>query len=154
MLLNLFQVLDNDEATQGYELEWLRLQAIATDETVDGGTKLWIGKDYVNYIHKDFIEVDMPFHDFVDRGMTPRMPWHDIHSVTFGSAARDVARHFIQRWNATKTEKLKVLFYYFIFHNFYRMIPTTPFFCQSLTKILKSHEFFVIRLSVNAAIFR
>lgn len=36
------------------------------------------------------------------------MPWHDIHSVTFGAPARDVARHFIQRWNATKTEKLKV----------------------------------------------
>ncbi|CAJ0572363.1 unnamed protein product, partial [Mesorhabditis spiculigera] len=35
------------------------------------------------------------------------MPWHDIHSVTFGQSARDVARHFIQRWNATKTEKLK-----------------------------------------------
>ncbi|KAJ1354973.1 hypothetical protein KIN20_012078, partial [Parelaphostrongylus tenuis] len=35
------------------------------------------------------------------------MPWHDIHSVTFGAPARDVARHFIQRWNATKTEKLK-----------------------------------------------
>ena len=46
--------------------------------------------------------------DFIDRGMTPRMPWHDIHSVTFGEPARDVARHFIQRWNATKTEKLKV----------------------------------------------
>uniref|UniRef100_A0A1I7XAM2 phospholipase D n=1 Tax=Heterorhabditis bacteriophora TaxID=37862 RepID=A0A1I7XAM2_HETBA len=48
--------------------------------------------------------------DFIDRGITPRMPWHDIHSVTFGIPARDVARHFIQRWNATKTEKLKVDF--------------------------------------------
>lgn len=50
------------------------------------------------------------FQDFIDRGATPRMPWHDIHSVTFGVPARDVARHFIQRWNATKTEKLKVQF--------------------------------------------
>lgn len=30
------------------------------------------------------------------------MPWHDIHAVTYGSSARDLARHFIQRWNATK----------------------------------------------------
>lgn len=30
------------------------------------------------------------------------MPWHDIGSVVYGSAARDVARHFIQRWNACK----------------------------------------------------
>ena len=45
--------------------------------------------------------------DFIDRARTPRMPWHDIHSVVYGAAARDVARHFIQRWNAAKTEKLK-----------------------------------------------
>lgn len=35
------------------------------------------------------------------------MPWHDIHALVYGEAARDLARHFIQRWNATKTEKLK-----------------------------------------------
>ncbi|KAK5986738.1 Phospholipase, partial [Trichostrongylus colubriformis] len=103
------QVLDSDEVTAGYELDFLRLKQMDTEDkdSIDGGVKLWIGKDYVNYIHKDFIEVDLPFHDFIDRGATPRMPWHDIHSVTFGVPARDVARHFIQRWNATKTEKLK-----------------------------------------------
>lgn len=26
----------------------------------------------------------------------------DIHAVVYGEVARDVARHFIQRWNATK----------------------------------------------------
>lgn len=40
--------------------------------------------------------------DFIDRYTTPRMPWHDIASVVHGKAARDVARHFIQRWNFTK----------------------------------------------------
>lgn len=40
--------------------------------------------------------------DFIDRHSTPRMPWHDIASVVHGKAARDVARHFIQRWNFTK----------------------------------------------------
>ena len=33
------------------------------------------------------------------------MPWHDIAVMVSGKAGRDVARHFIQRWNATKREK-------------------------------------------------
>ncbi|PAV60056.1 hypothetical protein WR25_19542 [Diploscapter pachys] len=104
------QMLNTDEMTLAYELDWLRLKEIQEDndhDQLDGQAKLWIGKDYVNYIVKDFIDVELPFYDFIDRGVTPRMPWHDIHSVTFGAPARDVARHFIQRWNATKTEKLK-----------------------------------------------
>lgn len=43
--------------------------------------------------------------DFIDRYTTPRMPWHDISSVVHGKAARDVARHFIQRWNFTKVSR-------------------------------------------------
>ena len=43
-----------------------------------------------------------PRSDLVDRGSVPRMPWHDIATGVTGSAARDVARHFIQRWNAIK----------------------------------------------------
>lgn len=42
------------------------------------------------------------FLDMVDRTVTPRMPWHDIGVAVFGRPARDVARHFIQRWNFTK----------------------------------------------------
>lgn len=51
--------------------------------------------------------------DFIERDKTPRMPWHDIGAVVYGKAARDVARHFIQRWNFCKvcnltlTEALK-----------------------------------------------
>jgi len=30
------------------------------------------------------------------------MPWHDEGLVVFGKVARDVARHFIQRWNIHK----------------------------------------------------
>jgi hypothetical protein len=40
--------------------------------------------------------------DLVDRDTTPRMPWHDVGAMVMGTAARDVARHFIQRWNAVK----------------------------------------------------
>ena len=35
----------------------------------------------------------------------PRLPWHDIHSVVYGKAATDVARHFILRWNFTLQEQ-------------------------------------------------
>lgn len=34
--------------------------------------------------------------------MVPRMPWRDLSAAVHGRAARDVARHFIQRWNFTK----------------------------------------------------
>ncbi|CAH2244300.1 jg2602 [Pararge aegeria aegeria] len=76
-------------------------------EDIEGNSKLWIGKDYVNFIVKDFNNLDLPFVDLVDRNTTPRMPWHDIGVVVQGAAARDVARHFIQRWNAIKLEKAR-----------------------------------------------
>ena len=50
--------------------------------------------------------------DTINRHETPRMPWHDIALYVEGEAARDAARHFIQRWNAVKTEK--VCFVYII----------------------------------------
>ncbi|KIH51272.1 hypothetical protein ANCDUO_18643, partial [Ancylostoma duodenale] len=58
------KVLDSDEVMAGYELDFLRLKQMDTDDkdSIDGGVKLWVGKDYVNYIHKDFVEVDLPFH--------------------------------------------------------------------------------------------
>ncbi|KAK1344144.1 hypothetical protein QTO34_014704 [Cnephaeus nilssonii] len=67
-----------------------------------GETRFWHGKDYCNFVFKDWVQLDKPFADFIDRYSTPRMPWHDIGSVVHGKAARDVARHFIQRWNFTK----------------------------------------------------
>jgi phospholipase D1/2 len=76
-------------------------------ESLNGSSKLWVGKDYVNFIVKDFNNLDSPFDDFIDRVTTPRMPWHDVGVCVQGAAARDVSRHFIQRWNATKLEKAK-----------------------------------------------
>ncbi len=40
--------------------------------------------------------------DYIDRKVSPRMPWHDEALVVTGEAARDCARHFIQRWNIHK----------------------------------------------------
>ncbi|XP_022518671.2 phospholipase D1a isoform X1 [Astyanax mexicanus] len=72
-----------------------------------GNTRFWHGKDYCNFVYKDWVQLEKPFDDFIDRYTTPRMPWHDIASVVHGKAARDVARHFIQRWNFTKIMKPK-----------------------------------------------
>ncbi|GAB1606903.1 phospholipase D1-like [Argonauta hians] len=72
-----------------------------------GATKLWIGKDYCNFIFKDFVDLEAPFEDLIDRTKTPRMPWHDIGVAVYGTAAQDVARHFIQRWNMIKVKKVR-----------------------------------------------
>uniref|UniRef100_A0A671Q1W1 phospholipase D n=1 Tax=Sinocyclocheilus anshuiensis TaxID=1608454 RepID=A0A671Q1W1_9TELE len=62
-------------------------------------------KDYCNFILKDWVKLNKPFDDFIDRYKTPRMPWLDIGVLVHGKAARDIARHFIQRWNFTKLVK-------------------------------------------------
>jgi len=72
---------------------------------LQGSSKYWIGKDYCNFIYKDVKEVRNPFRDYIDRTITPRMPWHDVGGCVCGPAARDIARHFIQRWNYVKTKK-------------------------------------------------
>ncbi|XP_062813753.1 phospholipase D2 isoform X1 [Anolis carolinensis] len=69
--------------------------------------RLWLGKDYSNLIAKDWVQLDKPFQDFLDRCETPRMPWRDVAVVVHGAPARDLARHFVQRWNFTKTMKSK-----------------------------------------------
>ncbi|KAH8280415.1 hypothetical protein KR018_006689, partial [Drosophila ironensis] len=72
-----------------------------------GQAKYWFGKDYSNFILKDWMNLNCPFVDIIDRTTTPRMPWHDVGLCVVGASARDVARHFIQRWNAMKLEKLR-----------------------------------------------
>ncbi|GAU94669.1 hypothetical protein RvY_06398-2 [Ramazzottius varieornatus] len=69
--------------------------------------RLWIGKDYCNEIRQGFVKgaVERPDEDQLDRHAVPRMPWHDAGAVVYEEAARDLARHFIQRWNACKVER-------------------------------------------------
>lgn len=74
--------------------------------SLQGSSKYWIGKDYCNFIYKDIREVQAPFRDFIDRQQVPRLPWHDVGGCVCGPAARDVARHFIQRWNYIKSKKV------------------------------------------------
>ncbi|CAF0825220.1 unnamed protein product [Brachionus calyciflorus] len=67
----------------------------------------WIGKDYSNTYKMDFKDVHDFSRDQFDRTVTPRMPWRDEGLVVIGEAARDLARHFIQRWNQCKREKVR-----------------------------------------------
>lgn len=64
----------------------------------------WPGKDYMNFIYKDFQHVESPFTDLINRSEIPRMPWHDIGAYVQGEPARDLVRHFIQRWNLAKSD--------------------------------------------------
>ncbi|EXX61011.1 phospholipase D [Rhizophagus irregularis DAOM 197198w] len=61
---------------------------------------IWPGQDYSNPRIKDFQNVVDYETSMVDKSQAPRMPWHDV-----GPPARDVARHFVQRWNFIKDEK-------------------------------------------------
>lgn len=57
------------------------------------------GKDYSNPRIRDFSNLDKPYDSMYDRTTSPRMPWHDVHMMTTGKVARDLSRHFVQRWN-------------------------------------------------------
>lgn len=63
------------------------------------------GKDYSNPRVKDFYGLDKPYESMYDRDTVPRMPWHDVHMLTSGKVARDLARHFVQRWNYLLRQK-------------------------------------------------
>ncbi|CAF1188578.1 unnamed protein product [Rotaria sordida] len=79
--------------------------AIGQSSEIDRKQKFFIGKDYSNVYEKDFETLEKYSEDYIDRKLVPRMPWHDEALVVIGEIARDVARHFIQRWNIHKCEK-------------------------------------------------
>ncbi|RMD41554.1 hypothetical protein DV735_g3568, partial [Chaetothyriales sp. CBS 134920] len=61
--------------------------------------QLWPGKDYSNPRIQDFYALNKPYEEMYDRTKIPRMPWHDIGMQVVGQPARDLTRHFVQRWN-------------------------------------------------------
>lgn len=61
--------------------------------------QLWPGKDYSNPRVQDFFALERPYEEMYDRTKVPRMPWHDIGMQIVGQPARDLTRHFVQRWN-------------------------------------------------------
>lgn len=61
--------------------------------------QLWPGKDYSNPRIQDFYALNKPYEEMYDRQQVARMPWHDISMQIVGQPARDLTRHFVQRWN-------------------------------------------------------
>ncbi|SMN19300.1 similar to Saccharomyces cerevisiae YKR031C SPO14 Phospholipase D, catalyzes the hydrolysis of phosphatidylcholine, producing choline and phosphatidic acid [Maudiozyma saulgeensis] len=78
---------------------------VLRDDYKDIKDQTFPGKDYSNARVCDFYELDKPFESMYDREEVPRMPWHDVQMMTVGEPARDMARHFIQRWNYLLREK-------------------------------------------------
>lgn len=63
---------------------------------------LWPGKDYYNPRESEPNSWEDPLKEELERTKYPRMPWHDVHCALWGPPCRDVARHFVQRWNHAK----------------------------------------------------
>ncbi|KAK6911613.1 Phospholipase D/Transphosphatidylase [Dillenia turbinata] len=66
---------------------------------------IWPGKDYYNPRESEPNSWVDTMKDELDRERYPRMPWHDVHCALWGPPCRDVARHFVQRWNYAKRNK-------------------------------------------------
>lgn len=67
--------------------------------------QLWPGKDYSNPRVLDFFRLNQPYEEMYDRSKIPRMPWHDVAMQVVGQPARDLTRHFVQRWNYLRRER-------------------------------------------------
>ncbi|KAI1767329.1 phospholipase D [Hypoxylon sp. FL1150] len=67
--------------------------------------QLFPGKDYSNPRVLDFFKLNEPYEEMYDRSKIPRMPWHDISMQVVGQPARDLTRHFVQRWNYLRRER-------------------------------------------------
>lgn len=80
---------------------WDTAQHVVVDDpNVDAEeSTIWPGKDYSNPRVQDFHTLNKPEEDMYDRSKVPRMPWHDVAMQIVGQPARDLARHFVQRWN-------------------------------------------------------
>ncbi|XP_042519639.1 phospholipase D zeta 1-like isoform X2 [Macadamia integrifolia] len=71
----------------------------------DYPSQIWPGKDYYNPRESEPNSWEDTMKDELDRCRYPRMPWHDVHCALWGPPCRDVARHFVQRWNYAKRNK-------------------------------------------------
>ncbi|TFY72827.1 hypothetical protein EVG20_g164 [Dentipellis fragilis] len=78
---------------------WDTSQHALVDDPDEGTEQIWPGKDFSNGRITDFYNLSKPDEDMHDRSRVPRMPWHDVGMQVVGQPARDLARHFVQRWN-------------------------------------------------------
>lgn len=83
---------------------WDTPQHVLVDDDAEPGATgdkgpVWPGKDLCNDRVTDPFALNKPFDDMFDRTKVPRMPWHDVGLQMVGQPARDLCRHFVQRWN-------------------------------------------------------
>lgn len=81
------------------------MEEIVEPPVISNDGHYWCGKDYSNHYKSSIKNVPEYWSDQLDRTETPRMPWRDQAHVVIGESARDLARHFIQRWNQCKVDK-------------------------------------------------
>ena len=87
--------LTDDGLNPMLEEDWKK-----AEKSPDGAKwQIWPGKDYGNQRVLDFHSLNKPEEDMYDRKKVPRQPWHDIGLQLIGQPARDLCRHFVQRWN-------------------------------------------------------
>jgi hypothetical protein len=98
------KTLEDDMLNQeGYNyVENLAFEDLDLPKNSDSGYYYWIGKDYSNVYREDIKDIDTHETDQLPREQVPRMPWRDQAMMMLNESARDMARHFIQRWNQTK----------------------------------------------------
>ncbi|KAJ7288468.1 phospholipase D [Mycena rebaudengoi] len=77
---------------------WDTPQHVVIDDVDPGSetSEIWPGR---NPRLSDFHTLNKPHEDMYDRTKVPRMPWHDVAMQVVGQPARDLCRHFVQRWN-------------------------------------------------------
>lgn len=94
------QHLLSDDKPTGFEPE--DVQNVPRDAE---HVQMFPGKDYSNPRVQDFFRLNMPYEEMYDRSKTPRMPWHDVAMQVVGQPARDLTRHFVQRWNYVRRNR-------------------------------------------------
>ena len=63
------------------------------------------GADYMNERNRELHDVDKFNIEQIDRNETPRIGWHDIHTMVEGPVVIDIVRHFVERWNYARSVK-------------------------------------------------
>ena len=63
------------------------------------------GADYMSERSCEMHDVDKFNIEQIDRNKTPRIGWHDIHTMVEGPVVSDIVRHFVERWNYARSVK-------------------------------------------------
>lgn len=92
--------------------------------------------------------------DMIDRNTTPRMPWHDVGIYTQGLVARDIARHFILRWNHAKVSnpcltRCKKTFRFKNTMDSSRLMISTSYFTVELKNVQKLIHWLIMNFYTN-----